>query len=689
MASHRYYFASQHRWEQNRGFYLSFENSTDEPICRLETLRLILGVGSGKGWRYLSLPVRWQQGVRYTVRAEIHPDRARLRVGDQTVEEPIDGFAPAEGSLTIGEVPPWASGETDYHLAPCELTLTSGGRTLRYALGGPRSRLPEPLLHFNPQLFWGIGGTWQTEVVAGFTPTLPLVIEVTVELRHIPDWRRHTPYIDRYGQCRYARFPHKVRSDADLRREWEREQRLLQEWGVPRELDPYGGYRRAGWRAEATGFYRVEQRDGFWWLITPEGNPCFYMGVCSVPMDVWEMTPVSEREEVFEWLPPETGDFTAVWATDAWGEGQGTRYVSLHAVNLMRRLGKEWRQKTSELGRWRLRTWALAGVGKWGYVPETPFFPVLNRSGVPNLAEHPDIFAPDVQRRFEQQLRRQMQPHLRSPWVVGWSVGNEESEIIRRREVRHILQLADAPPAKRAMIEHVLQTTYGGNLRRLAEAWGVTVANFETLCRSPIANPPDADVETMRQFYMDRYHEWLYRTVKRIAPHHLYCGSWIYPYAWEGEQDWFLMEPHCDILGYDYYHQFFAPELLQRLFQRTRKPILCGEFTFATWEEGRRGYGAFMGCSARDEREAGEWYARWVRDAASHPLCVGGLWFQYRDQPLTGRGPGKGKRLFHGEHAPIGIVEFTDRPKWELVRRMREVNLQAPRWRLEASRTRR
>ena len=106
MASHRYYFASQHRWEQNHGFYLSFENSTDEPVCRLETLRLILGVGSGKGWRYLSLPVRWQQGVRYTVRAEIHPDRARLRVGEQTVEESIDGFAPVEGSLTIGEVPP-------------------------------------------------------------------------------------------------------------------------------------------------------------------------------------------------------------------------------------------------------------------------------------------------------------------------------------------------------------------------------------------------------------------------------------------------------------------------------------------------------------------------------------------------------------------------------------------------------
>ncbi|MDW8320011.1 MAG: glycosyl hydrolase [Armatimonadota bacterium] len=688
MASHRYYFAHQHHWEQKRGFYLSFENSTEQPVCRLDTLKLILGVGDGQGWHFLSTFVEWRVGVRYRVRAEIHSDRSRLQVGGNFAEERFEGFIPAEGNLVIGEVPHWASGDTDYHLAPCTLVLTSGGNTLRYAIGGPRSRLHEPLLHFNPQLFWGIGGAWQTAVTP-FSVELPLTIECTLELRRIPDWRKYAPYIDRYGQCRYAQFARKVRSDADLKREWEREKQTLREWGVPREYDQYGGYLQAGWRSEATGFYRVEKRDDFWWLVTPEGNPCFYMGVCSAPMDVWEMTPVSGREEVFEWLPPQRGEYTAVWATDVWGEGQDTRYVSLHAVNLMRRLGKEWRDVTARLARQRLRTWAFAGVGKWGYVPGLPFFPVLNRSGVPNLAEHPDIFDPGVQRQFEQHLRRQMQPHLRSPWVVGWSVGNEESEIIRRREVRHILQRADAPPAKRALIEHALKTIYEGNLRRLTEAWNIAAADFESLCRSSITAPTEADVETLRQFYMDRYHEWLYRTVKRIAPHHLYCGSWIYPYVWEGEQDWFLMEKHCDILGYDYYHLFFAPELLTRLLDRTKKPVLCGEFTFATWEEGQRGYGAFMGCSARDEQEAGEWYARWVRDAAQHPLCVGGLWFQYRDQPLTGRGPGRGKRLFIGEHAPIGIVEFTDRPKWDLVKRMREVNRQSVWWRLQQTRMRR
>jgi len=60
------------------------------------------------------------------------------------------------------------------------------------------------------------------------------------------------------------------------------------------------------------------------------------------------------------------------------------------------------------------------------------------------------------------------------------------------------------------------------------------------------------------------------------------------------------------------------------------------------------------------------------------------MWFQYRDQPLTGRGPGSGPNLVYGEHYAFGIVDGTDRPKWDLVERMRAANLAAAnaRWAL-------
>ena len=56
-------------------------------------------------------------------------------------------------------------------------------------------------------------------------------------------------------------------------------------------------------------------------------------------------------------------------------------------------------------------------------------------------------------------------------------------------------------------------------------------------------------------------------------------------------------------------------------------------------------------------------YQALVEGALAHPLLVGCHWFQYRDQPLLGRGD--------GEAYQIGFVDVCDRPYPELVRAAR------------------
>jgi hypothetical protein len=55
------------------------------------------------------------------------------------------------------------------------------------------------------------------------------------------------------------------------------------------------------------------------------------------------------------------------------------------------------------------------------------------------------------------------------------------------------------------------------------------------------------------------------------------------------------------------------------------------------------------------------------------------FYFQYRDQPLTGRGPAPGRStdLVHGENFAFGLVDVTDRLKWDFVTPMRDANLRA------------
>ena len=44
--------------------------------------------------------------------------------------------------------------------------------------------------------------------------------------------------------------------------------------------DVYGGWLKVS--GKKTGFFHVEQIQGRWWLVTPEGNAFFSKGVCNV-----------------------------------------------------------------------------------------------------------------------------------------------------------------------------------------------------------------------------------------------------------------------------------------------------------------------------------------------------------------------------------------------------------------------
>ena len=66
-----------------------------------------------------------------------------------------------------------------------------------------------------------------------------------------------------------------------------------------------------------------------------------------------------------------------------------------------------------------------------------------------------------------------------------------------------------------------------------------------------------------------------------------------------------------------------------------------------------------------DQNDRATAYTRFLQGALLHPQIVGAHWFQYRDQPLTGRGD--------GERYQIGFVDVADTPYPEICRASREV----------------
>jgi hypothetical protein len=114
-----------------------------------------------------------------------------------------------------------------------------------------------------------------------------------------------------------------------------------------------------------------------------------------------------------------------------------------------------------------------------------------------------------------------------------------------------------------------------------------------------------------------------------------------------------------DVYSLNVYNSQLDVKRLEEIHRVTGRPIIIGEFHF-----GVPGRGLAAGLvQVRDQAERGIAYRHYVEQAAAFPAVIGTSWFQWVDQPCTGR--------MDGENYNIGIVDVTDRPYPDLVEAMR------------------
>ncbi len=91
-------------------------------------------------------------------------------------------------------------------------------------------------------------------------------------------------------------------------------------------------------------------------------------------------------------------------------------------------------------------------------------------------------------------------------------------------------------------------------------------------------------------------------------------------------------------------------------------PIIIGEFHFGALDRGMFHPGLKR---AADQNDRADKYSEYVRGALRNPYIVGTHWFQYQDQPTTGRGD--------GENYQIGFVDIADTPYPEIIAASRDI----------------
>lgn len=674
-----YFFLLDHiDYPTGLGLSLDLESST----CQLGSLIVVMQMGDGKGRVYAKGASNWQIEHEYTVKLSVTNGSQQMLLDGQAVASSKAGFGPMQGPLRGDEIPFWGSGQANYAIEQISLDVTSGTQSTLLPNPSYKPPLPQNLLLGGPPF-------WTAPFTEDPTQTTNVTARFIIHAATAP--AQFTGIIDRYGQAAYGTWPSKVNSDGDLQAAIAVEQKWLGANPAPAGLDQYGGSTVAGWQDKATGYFHTAFHNNRWWLISPLGNPTFYIGLDSVPSQENPAaasipTPITGRVSEFAELPPATGAFAAAYATNYSADPADGGLVTFWfgISNLIRKYGPQWQTTYSSIVQHRLGSWAFTGLGKWSTSDSSltlPYMPIIDHDSSLNLVPngHPDIFNPQIVISMQSSFAKEIKNDITNPRILGWSVGNELEENIQPSEITAIMALPATVPAKQALMGQALAAIYGGNLAEMAAAWGITAKTIsDVYATTPTL--PAADIEALRQFYEQAYYKMLYQTIKGIDPNHLYLGSWVSPpQDWVNAADWTLMAPNCDVIGFDYYSPQFHTAQMDALLSQANKPVIVGEFSFAPDYDGQRGFGSYS-LPVETEADAGSYYARYLADASASPFVVGVGWYQYQDEPVSGRGSSSGNvgpDPVYGEDFAFGMVDITDQPKYELLNEVRSANLNA------------
>jgi len=496
--------------------------------------------------------------------------------------------------------------------------------------------------------------------------------------------------VDRFGQYTRAGWEGKAGSQDDLR-----EARLREEQAPPVGLDRYGGLLE-GPDFGATGFFRTEWREGRWWLVTPEGHGFFSLGIDVVSSDIGA-TFIEGREFMFTELPEPDDPLAAHYGKADERRGlpaqQGRRFdhgrtFDFYAANLQRKYGPDylpaWRRTAVE----RLRAWRFNTLGNWSepallarremaYVVPIHIYGNFAKvsSGADWWGKMPDPFDPEFAAAVDAIVAKAASAYRDDPWLIGYFVDNELAWGLgdsTRPELRYglaveTLRLGRDSPAKRAFVAQ-LSEKYR-EIENLAAMWGIAIDAWTGLGEAALTLPAASlakpavidDLQAFNRLFAEAYFRIVAAAIRRHDPHHLYLGSRFQARTPEAVE---TCAKYCDVVSFNVYREELAGEEW-RHFHALGKPALIGEFHFGSTDTGLFWPGLFD-VAAEDQR--GPAYANYLRSALANPDIVGCHWFQYVDEPLTGR-------LLDGENGHMGFVSVTDRPYEGLVSAAREANL--------------
>lgn len=471
---------------------------------------------------------------------------------------------------------------------------------------------------------------------------------------------KYTPVVDRFGQRKKGNWKNKITNESGL---YNSLNTTANTEAGPDQKDIYGGI-ITGEKKEVPGFFRCKNINGKWWFITPEGNIFWSLGVTGVrPKNTGsDVTSVTDREFMFEYLPERDGKYK-----DAW---EGNDLFSFYYLNILRKYGSvgKWRENVFS----RLSNWGLNTIGNWSedsllIQAEIPFTgSIVTRDKRFHLKGGLCDYFDPAWVNFVDSTMQVTAVYKNNRFLIGYFVDNEQDW--GHGEYSGILSIL--PQESFARKEWVrLVRKYYSRLDLLNSRCNTTFATWEEvymLNDSNLFPKLKNEIIEFETLFAEQYFKTIASALKRYDPNHLYLGC-RFTRKLKPRHILKTAARYSDVITVNVYS--FVEEEMLLWHDITRKPILIGEHHVPLKSE--RQFPPNYRCFDEEERRA--YYVWYVQTWAKMPFSLGCHWYQFADQPLTGRST-------DGECQTVGLVDVTDQPYIHLTESIRKVSGNMYRW---------
>ncbi len=438
-------------------------------------------------------------------------------------------------------------------------------------------------------------------------------------------------------------------------------------------FDSYGGIENLQGHNES-GFFRAELIDGRWWLLDPLNNAFLSLGADSVSFYA-DFAPALNYSPYFHNVMAKFGGAEQKHRT-LWAEEVIERYILLGFNTI-----GSWGDVEYFKGR-------VPYTFNLNFTPEAVKYSGINN--VPTVSKgwwigFPDVFDIRFEENCKEVAQRKITEEMKNDsYLIGYFTDNELNWFGGNQFwYNPVHTLADdfiSAPAdysgKQFWVNEFLQKKKGYTLESLNAAYGTNFTSWdEVLSISQLPNSPSypAIENDKREFLFEvgeQYFRVTNEAIKSADPNHLnLCARFASDAPDEIVQK---AGKYCDVLSVNDYYTLdneISNQLLgdprerwKRLYRNTKvesggKPFILTEFSIRARDSGLpNSWGAGWWVDYQEER--GQFYRDvldrllWLNEDEN--FLVGAHWFEWVDEPATGR--------FDGENSNYGLNNIKDEP---------------------------